>query len=126
MAGVAGLEPAPKVLETSMLTIDTIPLSKMMIYECRMMNIGIHHSSFTIQHLFVFAMHLVAAAAATELFHLKPVRRVLFVLRRHVVTLFTLGALQNYVISCHKSSMSVVGFGFYLSTAHRSLLFHYL
>ncbi len=26
MAGVAGLEPAPKVLETSMLTIDTIPL----------------------------------------------------------------------------------------------------
>ena len=26
LAGVAGLEPAPKVLETSMLTIDTIPL----------------------------------------------------------------------------------------------------
>ena len=28
LAGVAGLEPAPKVLETSMLTIDTIPLKK--------------------------------------------------------------------------------------------------
>ena len=27
LAGVAGLEPAPKVLETSMLTIDTIPLN---------------------------------------------------------------------------------------------------
>ncbi len=26
MAGVPGLEPGPKVLETSMLTIDTIPL----------------------------------------------------------------------------------------------------
>ncbi len=26
MAGVSGLEPEPKVLETSMLTIDTIPL----------------------------------------------------------------------------------------------------
>ena len=33
MAGVAGLEPAPKVLETSMLTIDTIPLSKVVSYQ---------------------------------------------------------------------------------------------
>jgi hypothetical protein len=31
MAGVAGLEPAPKVLETSMLTIDTIPLDRIPI-----------------------------------------------------------------------------------------------
>ncbi len=28
LAGVAGLEPAPTVLETGMLAIDTIPLSK--------------------------------------------------------------------------------------------------
>ena len=108
MAGVAGLEPAPKVLETSMLTIDTIPLSKMMIYECRLTNIGIHHSSFTIQHLFVLAVQTVTAAATTELIKLEPVRRVLFVLCRHVVALFALRALQNNIVSSafrHKSSI---------------------
>jgi hypothetical protein len=46
-----------------------------------------------------------AAAAATELLHLKPVRRVLLVLRRHVIALFALGALQNYVISWHITSV---------------------
>ena len=92
-----------------MLTIDTIPLSKMMIYECRMMNIGIHHSSFTIQHLFVLAVQTVTAAATTELIKLEPVRRVLFVLCRHVVALFALRALQNNIVSSafrHKSLSS--------------------
>jgi hypothetical protein len=51
--------------------------------------------------LFVLSVQRMAAAAATELFELKPVRRVLFVLCRHVIPLFALGALQNYVISRH-------------------------
>ena len=51
-------------------------------------------------------MHAVTAAATAKLFELKPVRRVLFVLGRHVVTLFALGALQNNVISRHISSRS--------------------
>ncbi len=38
-------------------------------------------------------MQPMAAAAAAELVELKPVRRVLFVLGRHVVPLFALGAL---------------------------------
>jgi len=46
-------------------------------------------------------MHPVAAAAAAKLFKLKPVRRILFIFCRHVITLFALGALQNYVISRH-------------------------
>ena len=50
-------------------------------------------------------MQLVLAAAATELFELKPVRRVLLVLSRHVIALFALGALQNNVISRHTSSV---------------------
>jgi hypothetical protein len=53
------------------------------------------------ESLFVLAVQLVLAAAAAELFELQPVRRVLFVLRRHVVALFALRALQNYVISRH-------------------------
>jgi hypothetical protein len=35
MAGVSGLEPEPKVLETSMLTIDTIPLRLFSILDVR-------------------------------------------------------------------------------------------
>ena len=44
-----------------------------------------------------------AAAAATKLLKLQPVRRVLFVLRRYVIALFALRALQNNVISRHTS-----------------------
>ena len=57
--------------------------------------------------LFVFFVHRVAAAATAELFELKPVRRALFVLGRHVVALFALRALQNNVISRHKTSRSL-------------------
>ena len=42
-----------------------------------------------------------APAATAEFLELKPVRLVLFVLGRHVITLFALGALQNNVISRH-------------------------
>jgi hypothetical protein len=58
-----------------------------------------HHLS-----LLILFVHSMAAAAATKLFQLKPSGRVLLVLRRHVITLFALSALQNYVISRHKSS----------------------
>ena len=51
--------------------------------------------------LLVLSMYPVLATAATELFHLQAARSVLFVLGRHVITLFALGALQNYVISWH-------------------------
>jgi hypothetical protein len=44
-------------------------------------------------------MQRVAAATAAELLELKPVRRVLLVLCRHVIALLTIGALQNYVVS---------------------------
>jgi hypothetical protein len=54
--------------------------------------------------LFIFFVQCMAAAATTELFELKPVRRALFVLCRHVVALFALRALQNNVISRHITS----------------------
>ncbi len=65
-------------------------------------------STFNYQ-LFVFLVQPVATAAAAKLFKLKPVRRVLFILCRHVITLFALSALQNNVISWHIfSQLSVV------------------
>ena len=53
--------------------------------------------------LLVFFMQSVAAAATAKLFKLKPVRRVLFIFRRHVIALFALSALQNNIISWHNS-----------------------
>ncbi len=106
MAGVPGFEPGPKVLETSMLTIDTIPLS-------------IWNRGFGIlelcqnrkpQILFVFSVQRVAAATTAELLELKPTRRVLLVLRRHVIALFALGALQRNVISRHNFYPGKSGF----------------
>ena len=44
-------------------------------------------------------MQRVAAATATELFELKPVRRGLLVLSRYGVALLTVRALQNNVVS---------------------------
>ena len=60
--------------------------------------------NYPLQLLLVFSVQAMAAAATAEFVELKPVRRVLLVLRRDVVTLFALGALQNYVISRHTSS----------------------
>ncbi len=48
-----------------------------------------------------------AAAATAKLLKLKPSGRVLFVFGRRVITLFALSALQNYVISWHKSPKAI-------------------
>jgi hypothetical protein len=49
-------------------------------------------------------MQPMAAATTAELLKLQASRGVLFILGRHVIALFALGALQNYVISRHKTS----------------------
>jgi membrane-associated PAP2 superfamily phosphatase len=64
-------------------------------------------STFTIRRLLTFPVHRVTAAAAAKLLELQPVRRVLFVLCRHVIALFALSALQNNVISRHRTSSFV-------------------
>ena len=72
----------------------------MMNSECRMMNW--FDSSFIIRHSsFILFVQRMAAATATKLLELQPIRRVLLVLRRHVVPLFALSTLQNNVISRH-------------------------
>jgi hypothetical protein len=47
-------------------------------------------------------MRRVAAAAVTKLAKLKTFRRRLLILRRRVVAAFAFGALQHYIIACHK------------------------
>ena len=109
MAGVSGFEPEPKVLETSMLTVDTIPLRLFWILDFRF---GLNLKNFldSIQNpeiqnpklkLFIFPMQSVAAATTAKLFEFQPVRRILLVFGRYIIAFFALGALQNYVISRH-------------------------
>jgi hypothetical protein len=77
----------------------------------------IRNSPFSILHsqLLVFPVQPVAATATAELVELKPVRRVLFVLRRHVVPLFALGALQNYVVPSSLSHFFPLSLRFQIS-----------
>ena len=90
-----------------MLTIDTIPLCPFWIWD---FGFWIEEFKSEIRNphsqigSFVFFVQRMAAAATAELFELKPVRRALFVLCRHVIALFALRALQNNVISRHITS----------------------
>jgi hypothetical protein len=99
MAGVPGLEPGPKVLETSMLTIDTIPLKKFSILDYRFAILleSLTQSQISIRkskiQLFVFSMRCMTAATTTKLFEFQAVRRGLFIFCRNVIALLTLGAL---------------------------------
>ena len=94
MAGVSGLEPEPKVLETSMLTIDTIPLKLVESGEWRVIKLFTLHSPlFTLNSLFVFFVNRVATATTAKLFEFETLRCRLFILGRNVVAFFALGAL---------------------------------
>jgi hypothetical protein len=50
-----------------------------------------------------FLVSSVFATTAAELAEFEPLRRCLFVLSRHVVTTFTLTALEHNIIAWHKS-----------------------
>ena len=83
LAGVPGFEPGLSVLETDVLTVDTIPLR-----------------SFPISlRLFVVS---VLAAAATEFAEFQAIRRGLLILSRHVVPTLARLTLKHNVIAWHK------------------------
>ena len=77
-----------------MLTVDTIPLCRFGIvnFGFRIFQSSILNPKSEIG-LLAFSVRGVTATATAELFELKPVRRALFVLGRHVIALFALRAL---------------------------------
>ena len=90
-----------------MLTIDTIPLILVQSLEWKVESEeNVFHFPLSAFHyqLLVLFVQTMAATATAKLLKLKPVRRVLLVFCRHVIALFALGALQNNVISRHKTS----------------------
>jgi hypothetical protein len=65
---------------------------------------SIHSSSFIVHNLFRFLVRPVHPAIIAELFELKPIWRLLLVLRRDVITMLAFCALKRDVISWHNSS----------------------
>ena len=80
MAGVPGFEPGLSVLETDVLTVDTIPL----------------------RVLLGLFMTCVLAATATELAEFQAVRRGLLILGRHVIAALAILTLKHNVIAWHR------------------------
>ncbi len=66
----------------------------------------IHHSIFIIHLLFRFLVVGVFAATAAKLAELKALRRRLFIFRRHVITTFTIRALEHNIIARHNSPLT--------------------
>ena len=109
LAGVPGFEPGLSVLETDVLTVDTIPLLTLPIATFRFLiprrrtqseksAIGNRQSEMS----FGFLMTDVLTAATTELLKLETLGCSLLVLRSHIVATLALCALQYDIITRHK------------------------
>src|SRR5215213_10779466 len=105
MAGVPGFEPGLSVLETDVLTVDTIPLRALPIADsncqfqsCRSPKIGNRQLPIGNGSSLGLFMTCVLAATATKLAEFQPVGRGLLVLRRYVVPTLAISALKHDVI----------------------------
>jgi len=108
LAGVPGFEPGLSVLETDVLTVDTIPLQTFPIANLRLQiarrrnaNQKSAIGNWQSEMLLGLFMISVFAATATELAELKPIRRGLFILGRYVVAALACTTLKNNIIAWH-------------------------
>src|SRR5712672_1130687 len=117
LAGVPGFEPGLSVLETDVLTVDTIPLG--IIADFRLPNlpgrfVGVLSRQLpnwqsTMRSL-GFLMIYVLAAATTELFELETFGCSLLVLCSYVVPTLALDALQYNIVTRHKFKSPISNF----------------
>ena len=105
LAGVPGFEPGLSVLETDVLTVDTIPLCQPDAAKGRrgdseksIFAVSPHLSSVSLLRLFMIS---VLPSTATELAELKPIRSGFLILGRYVVAAFTCTTLKNNIIAWH-------------------------
>ncbi len=106
LAGVPGFEPGLSVLETDVLTVDTIPLRPQTRGLGDTGTRGEPHRVSVSPRLRVgFSLRLfmisVFAATATELAELKPIRRGFLILGRYVVATLAINTLKNNIIAWH-------------------------
>ena len=109
MAGVPGFEPGLSVLETDVLTVDTIPLHALSISDCQLpIECYIAKRQSAINNwrsamLLSFLMRCVLAATAAELTELQTISRSLLVLGRYVIATLAISALQHNIVTRHNS-----------------------
>jgi hypothetical protein len=108
LAGVPGFEPGLSVLETDVLTVDTIPLQTFPIANLRSPITPSQNNpseseigNWQSEMLFRFLMIGVLAATATELAEFKPVGRGLLIFGRNVVSTLTVVTLKHNIIAWH-------------------------
>jgi hypothetical protein len=106
LAGAEGFEPPSSVLETDSLTVELTPLKAAVGDQLSAISLSVRrrllsshaplteHWSLTTVELLRFLMHMVLAAAVTELLELETAGGRLLVLRRGVITFLALSALQ--------------------------------
>ena len=102
MAGVPGFEPGLSVLETDVLTVDTIPLLTLPIANLRFLVTSWRNRQWESEMSLGFLMIYVLTAATTELLELETFRGSLLVLCSYVVPALALDALQYDIITRHK------------------------
>ena len=110
MAGVPGFEPGLSVLETDVLTVDTIPLHR----ETRRRGDGVTRRKdkfavsprlpFPVSFSLSFFVARMLSATTAKLLKLQPIRRGFLVFGRRVVAALTLVALEHNVIARHNNS----------------------
>ena len=120
MAGVPGFEPGLSVLETDVLTVDTIPLCRLANADsnCRLpflraikiekdhelsdcLAIGIWQSAMANHLSLGFFMASVLAATTTKLLKFQPIGGGLLILCRHVIPTFAILTLKHNIIAWH-------------------------
>ena len=108
MAGVPGFEPGLSVLETDVLTVDTIPLRALPIADFQLpisimsvSEIGNRQLAIGNGSSLGLFMTCVLAATATKLAEFQPVGCGLLILRRYVVPTLAISALKHDVIAWH-------------------------
>ena len=115
LAGVPGFEPGLSVLETDVLTVDTIPLQTFPIANLRLQiarrrnaNQKSAIGNWQSEMLLGLFMISVFAATATELAEFKPVGRGLLIFGRNVVSTLTVVTLKHNIIAWHNSNPILV------------------
>ena len=98
MAGVPGFEPGLSVLETDVLTVDTIPLRVIADFQLPISN---WQSAINNRKSLRLFMTSVLAATATEFAEFQAIGRGLLILGRHVVPALAILTLKHNVIAWH-------------------------
>ncbi len=124
LAGVPGFEPGLSVLETDVLTVDTIPLGRgdQLKVTGNKKSLNARRLSPVIYYLLRLFMIRVLTATSAKLTELQTIRGCLLVLCRDVVAAFAIRALKYNVVARHNSKSPITNLKFQISNLRSEVL----